>query len=96
MRIVLAVLVLAAVACGGKQNPTPERLPDQPAVACVKGGCSGSVCEEEGTGTVTTCEMKPEYACYQSATCERQADGACGWTQTPELTACLASPPPIQ
>ena len=95
MRIVIAVLVIAAVACGGKQNPTPE--PDPPtAAACVKGGCSGSVCEEEGTGTVTTCEMKPEYACYTSATCERQADGACGWTQTPELEACLASPPPIQ
>jgi len=44
---------------------------------------------------VTTCEMKPEYACYQNATCERQGDGKCGWTQTPDLTKCLANPPPL-
>jgi hypothetical protein len=44
---------------------------------------------------VTTCEMKPEYACYQNATCERQGDGKCGWTQTPDLTKCLANPPAL-
>jgi hypothetical protein len=45
---------------------------------------------------VTTCEFRPEYACYRDATCERQADGTCGWTETPELTACLANPPPVE
>ena len=34
---------------------------------------------------ITTCEYRPEYACYQSATCTAQADGQCGWTMTPEL-----------
>jgi hypothetical protein len=36
------------------------------------------------------------YACYRDAACERQPDGACGWTPTAELGACLAShqPPP--
>jgi len=32
----------------------------------------------------------PEYACYADATCERQADGACGWTEDAVLAACLA------
>ena len=58
---------------------------------CKKTGCSGIVCADEDV--VTTCEFKPEYACYQQATCERQADGACGWTKKPELDACLANPP---
>ena len=61
---------------------------------CTKGGCSGTLCIEEGEDVVTTCEWRPEYACYQNATCERQSDGACGWTQTQELQACIASPPP--
>ena len=61
------------------------------AAPCKKTGCSGIVCAEEDM--VTTCEFKPEYACYQQATCERQSDGKCGWTKTPELDACLASPP---
>jgi hypothetical protein len=62
--------------------------------ACVKGGCSQTLCIEEGEDVMTTCEWRDEYACYQTASCERQADGACGWTDTPDLQACLASPPP--
>ena len=62
---------------------------------CVKTGCSGTVCAEAESDIMTTCEFKPEYACYADAACERQPDGACGWTQTAELTACLASPPPM-
>jgi hypothetical protein len=45
---------------------------------------------------MTTCEFRAEYACYREATCERQPDGACGWTPTDTLTACLASPPPLE
>jgi eight-cysteine-cluster-containing protein len=61
-------------------------------------GCSGQICAdaEEAVGIITTCEYRPEYVCYKSATCERQADGRCGWTQTPELKACLANPPVIR
>jgi hypothetical protein len=61
--------------------------------ACAPSGCSGQVCVEAGVEAVTTCEWRPEYACYREAECARQADGSCGWTQTPELQACLASPP---
>ncbi len=59
---------------------------------CFVGGCSGQVCSDRD-GVITTCDFRDEYVCYQSATCERQADGACGWSATPELAACLANPP---
>jgi hypothetical protein len=58
---------------------------------CYVGGCSGQICSDQ-EGVISTCEWKPEYACYHSATCEVQADGNCGWTQTAELQACLANP----
>lgn len=58
---------------------------------CYTGGCSGQLCSDQ-EGLISTCEFKPEYACYHTATCEVQADGECGWTQTSELQACLANP----
>ena len=58
---------------------------------CRKTGCSGQVCSDEDV--TTTCEWRPEYACYRNARCERQSNGKCGFTQTPELAACLARPP---
>ena len=54
---------------------------------CMKTGCSSQVCADEEV--ITTCEFKPEYECLQKATCERQKNGRCGFTQTPELLACL-------
>ena len=59
---------------------------------CIKTGCSSQVCSDEGV--MTTCEWREEYACYKKAKCERQADGACGFTRTPELTSCLAGKRP--
>jgi hypothetical protein len=61
------------------------------AKTCYVGGCSGQICSEE-QGVISTCEWRPEYACYRDAKCEVQADGNCGWTQTAELQACLANP----
>lgn len=57
---------------------------------CFVGGCSGQICSDQ-EGVVSTCEWREEYACYQAATCERQPDGACGWTPTAELNACLGN-----
>jgi eight-cysteine-cluster-containing protein len=54
---------------------------------CFKTGCSGQVCADEEV--VTTCEYRPEYECYKTAKCERQANGNCGFTDTPELRRCL-------
>jgi hypothetical protein len=54
---------------------------------CFKTGCGGQVCADEEV--VTTCEYRPEHECYKTARCERQANGQCGFTNTPELTRCL-------
>jgi hypothetical protein len=54
---------------------------------CIKTGCSSQICADHNV--ISTCEFRPEYACYQKATCARQSDGNCGFTKTPELTACL-------
>lgn len=72
-------LALAAFAAPGPAQAA--------AGGCIKTGCSGQICSDQDV--VSTCEYRPEYACYQSAQCARQADGRCGWTQTTALTACL-------
>lgn len=56
--------------------------------ACYAGGCSGQLCTDQ-PDAASTCEWREEYACYKGASCERQSDGQCGWTKTPELEACL-------
>lgn len=94
-RISFCLALCLAAACGGTSQPPASPPPSQqppPAGACMKTGCGGTVCADREV--VTTCEFKPEDVCYRDAICERQADGACGFTQTPELTACLANPPP--
>jgi hypothetical protein len=57
---------------------------------CVHGGCSNHLCVEASAGPVgSTCEFRPEYACYAAAKCERQVDGRCGFTPSETLTRCL-------
>lgn len=73
--------VPVAIACNG----------ECPCSDCIAGGCSGQLCVDASEEPpITTCEWRPEYDCYRTAICERQANGACGWTSTPELTQCLA------
>ena len=62
---------------------------------CAVAGCSGQLCvsADEAGDIVTTCEYRAEYVCYEEASCEPQADGKCGWTQTEEMSQCLANPP---
>ncbi len=61
------------------------------AIECLPAGCSGQLCvpAAEADQTVTTCEWRDEYACYETARCEQQSDGQCGWTMTNELQSCL-------
>lgn len=61
---------------------------------CYVGGCSGQICSDQ-EGAISTCEYRAEYACYKTATCERQQNGQCGWTSTPALTMCLNNPPAL-
>ena len=87
----LAILFVAACG-GGSPKPTEPTEPTPAQGECKAGGCSGTICSDQ-EGVVSTCEWRPEYACYRDAECKRQGDGNCGWTQTEALTACLASPP---
>lgn len=57
---------------------------------CFIGGCNSEICSDQ-EGMMSTCEYRPEYACYETAQCGRGEGGACGWRQTPELTACLSA-----
>jgi len=60
--------------------------------ACVVGGCSSQLCSDASEEPlVSTCLYKEEYACYKTATCERQKTGQCGWTETTALNQCLKS-----
>ena len=61
--------------------------PQESTEGCKITGCSGQICS--GQDMITTCEMRPEYACYRTARCEEQQDGNCGWTMTDELRNCL-------
>ena len=62
---------------------------------CVVGGCANELCVEASAGPVaSTCMYALHYACYPMlGECKRQPDGACGWTQTEALKACIANPP---
>ena len=59
--------------------------------SCQVTGCSGQICSSDAV--ITTCEWRPEYACYQElgeCGCNGAGAGSCGWAQTPELRDCLA------
>lgn len=87
----------ARASCGGSSTPVREATLDKlvtlleslssAAPACVRSGCSGQICADQAM--FSTCEWRPEYACYQQAICERGANGQCGFRQTPQLAACL-------
>lgn len=74
-------------------NPTPPPEPIQ--VACYIGGCSGEICSDQ-KDMASNCIYREEFACYRNSTCERQAGGACGWTDTAALKACLLNPTQVQ
>jgi hypothetical protein len=76
-------------------NPIPEpspvnEVPGEKSIdeACYIGGCSNQLCTDSNE-MVSTCEWRESYACYRTATCERQQSGQCGWTETSELKSCL-------
>ncbi|WP_437781666.1 hypothetical protein [Sorangium sp. So ce1097] len=77
--------LVACLGGGGEEVPPVGELK-----RCVVTGCSGQVCADQTV--YTTCEWREEYACYgKLGVCERDASGQCGWRDTPELDACLAS-----
>lgn len=66
-----------------------ECVPRTTTPACVATGCGGEVCSDRPV--VTACVAQPWHACFDSATCQRQAAGSCGWTPSVESAECLAS-----
>lgn len=77
--------------CQSDGNVVCTDMACAPAPTCKKTGCSGQVCSDQDVAS--DCSWEPSYACYQTATCARQANGLCGFTTTPELTKCLADNP---
>ena len=73
-------------------DPTPAPPPTTPEPVCKVTGCSGTVCS--ATDVATTCEWAEWYACYKQAVCEQQANGTCGWTETPGFTSCMQQKKP--
>ena len=86
MRALLAGALISLAACTTVFDDDRDEI--RGGDPCFVGGCSSQLCSDRDD-LVSTCEWRDEYACYRTATCERQADGACGWTQTPALLACL-------
>lgn len=83
--------------CRANDQLFVEKIPAQEepikTSGCAVAGCSGQLCvdADKASDIVTTCEYRPEYACYKEAACEKQTDGQCGWTQTAQLKSCLIS-----
>lgn len=58
---------------------------------CIVWGCNGELCiDKDSERRDTICLYHPRYECFRTATCERQTDGHCAWTQTAELKNCLS------
>ncbi len=83
-------------------KPVPQ--PAQPAQApkkvtkailkdgCVLAGCSNQLCVDASLAKsmTTTCEYRPQYACYEQATCARnKKTQQCSWQMDAKLEACI-------
>lgn len=89
--LVLALIFLVLKRDRKSTYTEPDFPNRDSAQGCVRAGCSGELCVEASVANdlMSTCEFKPEYACYQEATCAVLEDGSCGFFQTPELLECL-------
>lgn len=96
---IVAGVILVLMAIGAwwflSQRQIDTSSPNQPnsssEQSCVRAGCSNELCvsADQAAITITTCEYKAEYACYQTASCELLPSGECGFVNTPELQKCL-------
>lgn len=90
MRFLMGTAWLSVVLAGCMFDASPRARSDG---SCIISGCAAEVCSEQDV--VTPCLWREAFVCFRDARCERQPDGACGWTQTSELKACLASHDPL-
>jgi eight-cysteine-cluster-containing protein len=94
--LVAVALVFSAAIAMSVRPVSLFNLAAQALNTCVIGGCSGEMCRDiRDENMATTCEVRPEYACFkQYSRCDR-TNGVCGWVQTPALVSCIANPPPM-
>ena len=74
---------------GGKCERVVEDLECSSDSDCVKGGCSGTICQSKDSDPIfTTCEYSPEYACYREINCGC-VNGKCSWDKTDAFDQCV-------
>ncbi|MFH1392074.1 MAG: GerMN domain-containing protein [bacterium] len=83
---IISVIILALIIGAGFLVSQKEQK-EQTHAPCLITGCSSEICSDQKI--VSTCIYAEEFACYQNAICERQANKNCGWTMTEELKQCL-------
>ena len=93
MRLGLVTMLVAAllVACTSAPSRSGSGLQSRESGSCLIGGCSDELCADQPL--ISPCIWYDDFVCYETASCGRLSDGACGWIATPELTACLAMHP---
>ncbi len=88
MRLAVTAASFALLACvtekpESRSGASVQRTNSRAVAPCVVSGCSGQVCAMEPM--FSTCEWRPEFACFANATCAPQAGGGCGWVMNDEL-----------
>ena len=79
-------LVMPGEVISGHKKVETECMEDSD---CVKGGCSGTVCQPKNTPPVfTTCEWADEYACYRDISCSCN-NGGCEWEKADTFDKCV-------
>ncbi|KND00954.1 uncharacterized protein SPPG_04054 [Spizellomyces punctatus DAOM BR117] len=89
--ITLGVTTDAATATASAPGPVVPS-PVLPPI-CRRAGCNGELCVVNSRDAVLSpCVWKPEFACYNSATCGYNATArACGWQNTVSLRTCISA-----
>lgn len=87
------VVVWLAASTGAGCNETSSGL--RADAACVRSGCPGPGgygrrCIAAGESVIDGCILLRTDFCLVGARCERQPSGACGFTMTDALQACLS------
>lgn len=86
MQFLAGLCASAALVGCAFDPPARARIDD----SCYVSGCAAELCSDR-PDLVSPCIWRDAFACFRDATCARQPSGACGWTPTPELGACLAA-----
>lgn len=88
--IIVVILILIGAGYFTTQTGQKEE-PTRVVGACKVSGCNSELCVSAGESISSTCQYKEEYSCYQSASCEVQPSGECGWTPTDKLNQCIST-----